>query len=103
MVDLQDIVYRGAFIQGNESAKDRGDFVSERGILRIQARRLGIIRHFKEATKNISKTCRYFGISRAAFYQWRNRCQKYGDHGVRDRSRCALNSPMQNIDFNARS
>jgi transposase InsO family protein len=67
--------------------------MSEKEILRNQARRLGVIRHFEEVTKSISKTCRYFGISRAAFYRWRNRYQKYGDHGLRDRSRRPLNSP----------
>jgi transposase InsO family protein len=67
--------------------------MSEKEILRNQARRLGVIRHFEQVTKSISKTCRYFGISRAAFYRWRNRYQKYGDHGLRDRSRRPLNSP----------
>jgi transposase InsO family protein len=67
--------------------------MSEKEILRNQARRLGVIRHSEEAIKNISKTCRYFGVSRAAFYRWRNRYQKYGAHGLRNRSRRPLNSP----------
>lgn len=67
--------------------------MSEKEILRNQARRLGVIRHSEEVTKNISKTCRYLGVSRAAFYRWRNRYQKYGTHGLRDRSRRPLNSP----------
>lgn len=34
--------------------------MSEKEILRNQARRLGVIRHFEEVTKSISKTCGYF-------------------------------------------
>ena len=41
----------------------------EKEILRNQARRLGAIRNFEGLTQNISKTCRYFGISGAAFYR----------------------------------
>ena len=67
--------------------------MSEKEILRSQARRLGVIRHFEEVTQDIFKTCRYLGISRAAFYRWRNRYPKYGAHGLRDRSRRPLNSP----------
>ena len=67
--------------------------MSEKEILRNQARRLGVIRPFEEVTRNISKTCRYFGISRGVFYRWRSRYQEYGDQGLRDRSRRPLNSP----------
>lgn len=67
--------------------------MSEKEILRNQARRLGVIRHFEEVSRNISKTCRYFGISGAAFYRWRNRYQHYGAQDLRDRSRRPLNSP----------
>ena len=42
----------------------------EKEILRNQKRRLGIIHHAEEITKNIAKTCRYFRIGRAAFYRW---------------------------------
>jgi transposase-like protein len=45
----------------------------EKQILRNQKWRLGIIRHVEEVTKNVAKTCRYFGISRAAFYRWYER------------------------------
>ena len=31
--------------------------------------RLEIIKHAEEVTGNISKTCRYFGISRQTFYK----------------------------------
>jgi len=51
-------------------------------ILRSQKWRLGIIRHTKEATHNIDKTCQYFGISRTAFYRWYERYRKYGEEGL---------------------
>ena len=34
--------------------------------------RLKWIQHYQK-TENISKTCRYFGISRITFYKWYNR------------------------------
>ena len=34
--------------------------MSEKEILRNQAKRLGVIRHFEEVTKSLSKTCGYF-------------------------------------------
>lgn len=32
--------------------------------VRNQKWRLGVLKHYEEVTHNISKTCRYFGISR---------------------------------------
>lgn len=69
--------------------------MSEKEILRRQRWRLGIIRHANEVTKNIAKTCRYFGISRATFYHWQTKYQKYGVDGLRDRSRRPLHSPRE--------
>jgi len=67
--------------------------MSEKEILRNQRWRSGIMRHAEEVTKNIAKTCRYFGIGRTAFYRWYWRYQKYGIEGLRDRTRRPLNSP----------
>jgi transposase InsO family protein len=67
--------------------------MSGQEILRNQKRRLGVIRHVEEVTHNVAKTCRYFGISRTAFYRWYKRYQKYGEEGLKDRSRRPLNSP----------
>jgi len=33
-------------------------------------RKLRVLKHAREI-KNVSKTCRYFGISREMFYQWK--------------------------------
>jgi transposase len=67
----------------------------EREILRNQRRRLGIIRQYEEVTRNKAKTARYFGISRAIFYRWYDRYQKYGVDVLTDQSRRPLNSPGQ--------
>ncbi len=67
--------------------------MSRNEILRKQRWRLGIIRHAEEVTHNVTKTCRYFGISRTAFYKWYERYKKYGVEGLKDRSRRPLHSP----------
>ena len=67
--------------------------MSRNEILRNQRWRLGIILHAEEVTHNVAKTCRYFGISRTAFYKWYERYQNYGVEGLKDRSRRSLHSP----------
>ena len=42
-------------------------------------RRLAMLRHAEEITGNVALTCRYYGISRQAFYKWRRR---YDDLGL---------------------
>ena len=51
------------------------------------ARRLAILRHAEEVTGNVALTCRYYGITRQAFYQWRRRYETGGLEALRDRSR----------------
>lgn len=67
--------------------------MSEKEILRLQQWRLGVLHHAMEVSKNVAKTCRYYGISRTAFYEWYNRYQKEGEKGLRDRSRGPLHCP----------
>ena len=67
--------------------------MSGQEILRNQKRRLGVIRHAEEVTQNVGKTCRYFGISRTAFYRCYQRYQQYGEEGLEDHSRRPLHSP----------
>ncbi len=57
------------------------------------AKRLAIIRHAQEVTGNVAKTCRYYGISRPAYYKWFRRYEEEGIDGLRDRSKRPLNSP----------
>ncbi len=67
--------------------------MTEKEISRKQRWRLGIIRHAEEVTHNVAKICRYFGISRTAFYKWYERYQNYGVEGLKDRSCRPLHSP----------
>lgn len=49
-------------------------------------RRLAVIRHVEEATGNVSMTCRYFSITRQAYYVWYRCYQAEGVEGLRTRS-----------------
>jgi transposase InsO family protein len=61
--------------------------MTEKELARGAAHRLAIIRHAQEVTGNVSLTCRYFGITRQAFYKWLRRYEDQGLAGLRDRSR----------------
>ena len=67
--------------------------MTERELARGAARRLAIIRHAQEVTGNVSLTCRYYGITRQAFYVWLRRYQAEGLEGLRERSRRPHVSP----------
>ena len=32
--------------------------------------RLRVLHHYEQMTRNVSQTCRFFGISRTLFYRW---------------------------------
>ena len=55
--------------------------MTEKELARGAARRLAIIRHAQEVTGNVSMTCRYFGITRQAYYIWLRRYQEHGLEG----------------------
>jgi transposase InsO family protein len=67
--------------------------VTERELSRAAARRLAIIRHAKEVTGNVAKTCRYYGITRQSYYSWFRRYEEGGLEALRDRSRRPHVSP----------
>ena len=67
--------------------------MSETEVAKRAARRLAIIRHAEEVTGSVAKTCRYYGISRACFYKWRERYEEFGTEGLRDRSKRPHFSP----------
>jgi transposase InsO family protein len=46
--------------------------------------RLRRIQHFERVTRNVSRTCRFFGISRGQFYIWLQRYRTHGTAGLRD-------------------
>jgi transposase InsO family protein len=60
--------------------------MTERERERHAAHRLAIIRHAQELTGNVSKTCRYYGISRQVYYKWLRRYEEGGIDALRDRS-----------------
>jgi transposase-like protein len=52
---------------------------------RQAAWRTKLIRHASEKTKNVSKTCRHFGVSRKTFYKWVARHKSFGEADVMHR------------------
>ncbi len=56
-------------------------------------RRLAVIRHVEEVSGNVALTCRYYGISRQAYYIWYRRYQAEGIEGLRTRSKRPKTSP----------
>ena len=56
-------------------------------------RRLAMIRHAQEVTGNVAQTCRYYGISRQAYYKWLRRFEELGEDGLRDGSSVPLHCP----------
>jgi transposase InsO family protein len=54
---------------------------------RLVAWRLKIVQRAGEGPRNVAKTCRHFGISRQAFYKWKQRHTEHGDAGLADRPR----------------
>ena len=59
--------------------------MTEKELARGAAHRLAIIGHAQEVTGNVSLTCRYFGITRLAYYTWLRRYKEQGLEGLRDR------------------
>lgn len=60
---------------------------------RLIAWRCKILQHAAEGPRNVARTCRYFGISRRAYYKWKRRYDEHGAAGLCDRPRTPLRSP----------
>ena len=45
------------------------------------------IQHYKQATKNVSRPCRFFRISRGQFYFWLRHYRQIGFHGLKAQKR----------------
>ena len=64
----------------------------------IQARkvkaRLRMLQHAQRISGNVSQTCRFFGVSRALYYIWKERYEKHGIAGLRDLPREATQYPL---------
>ncbi len=57
--------------------------------------RLRMIQHAEQVSRNVSQTCRFFGISRTQFYIWLGRYREAGCPGLRDRPRGPHRSPLR--------
>jgi transposase-like protein len=62
-----------------------GDPVDGTRNIRNAARRLAIIRHAQAVTRNVARTCRYYGVTRESYYKWLRRYEELGVDGLRDR------------------
>lgn len=58
------------------------------------SRKLKVLNHAK-VSGNVSKTCRYFGISRTAFYDWKNSYAKKGESGLINSKPCPENPKLR--------
>ena len=65
----------------------------------IQARkvkaRLRMLQHAQRISGNVSQTCRFFGVSRALYYIWKERYEQRGEAGLRD----SLILPMRGMSL----
>ncbi|WGL98932.1 helix-turn-helix domain-containing protein [Arsenophonus sp. aPb] len=57
-------------------------------------RKLRILAHVDE-TKNVSKTCRYWGISRDTFYRWKKEYKTQGEVGLINSKPCPENPSIR--------
>lgn len=55
-------------------------------------RKLRILEH-AEASGDVSKTCRYFGVGRASFYRWRHSLKTQGEAGLANKRSVPHNHP----------
>ena len=66
---------------------------AERQLERRANHKLAVLRHVEEVSGNVAATCRYYGISRQAYYSWLKRYEDEGVKGLRDRSSAPHYSP----------
>lgn len=57
-------------------------------------RKLRILDHVKKIG-NIRKICRYFGVSRAIFYRWRDAYDQFGEEGLINKKPCPENRTLR--------
>lgn len=55
---------------------------------------------YAQQTKNVSKTCRYFGISRKTFHQWRKNLKERGEAGLINGKPCPQNVSLRTPPHN---
>ncbi len=64
---------------------------------RVVKRKLRILR-YAEQIGNVSKACRYFGIPRSIFYEWRNAFKVNGEEGLQHKKPIPKNQPNRTPD-----
>jgi hypothetical protein len=72
-----------------KSLVDKLRYVNDVKLTKEAKLRLRWIEYY-EKVKDVTKTCRYFGISRTTFYKWLKRYQKDGLKGLLDRPKTPL-------------
>ena len=63
--------------------------------VRLVAWRLRILQHAASEHRHVAQTCRYFGISRTAFYRWKRRYEEHGEAGLADRAKTPHRHPNE--------
>jgi transposase-like protein len=58
------------------------------------SRKLRVL-NYAEQIKNISKTCRYFGISRQTYYEWKKAYSEKGETGLINSKPCPENPKLR--------
>ena len=62
---------------------------------RLVAWRLKILNWAQGEPRQVARTCRYFGISRTAYYRWKKRYEAHGEAGLADRGRAPRTHPNE--------
>ena len=57
-------------------------------------RKLKVLEHARQ-TGNISRTCRYFGVSRQTFYQWKRAYERRGEEALLNSKPCPKNPKLR--------
>ncbi|MGZ8144258.1 MAG: helix-turn-helix domain-containing protein, partial [Methylosarcina sp.] len=60
------------------------------------SRKLRVLNH-AQGSGNVSKTCRYFGISRDTFYQWKKAYATLGEQGLINSKPCPENPKRRTL------
>ena len=61
--------------------------------IRLTTWRCKVLRQAEQRARNVSWTCRHFGISRKTFYKWKRRFAEHGEAGLCDRAPTPHRSP----------
>ena len=51
--------------------------------------------NYAQEIGNVSKSCRYFGISREAYYQWKRAYEKHGEKALINNKPCPENPKLR--------